>query len=128
MSNQLVVYAVYLEDADISGYFVKYSGRGTYFDRDVNLGKIWRKIGPARSMITTYTKNNPKATPLKLVKITSTEIEFIDESERVKKAIASEKNKKALHDERMAKLRLREAEERFEEAKRNLDKAKNTTF
>ena len=105
-----------------------YALEGVYFNPDINTGKIWRKIGPARSMITTYTKNNPKATPPKLVKITSTEIEFIDESERVNKVIASAKTREALHNERMAKLRLKSAEEKFAEAKRNLDKLKKDVF
>lgn len=128
MNNQLVIYAVSITDNKTSGYFVKNQGKGVYFNDDINLAKIWRKIGPARSMITTYTKNNPNVTPLKLVKITSTEIEFIDESDRVNKVIASAKTKEALREERKAKIRLKHAEEKFADAKRNLDKLKKDVF
>lgn len=132
MNNQLTVYTVSIHDGDTYGYFVRREGKNGVITTDnINKAKIHRNIGPARSLITALTKNLedwPNVTRPKLVVITSSKIEFVDESERVAKVIAADKAKAEKRIEDRRKEAIKRAEEEFERAKLTLDKAKKDVF
>lgn len=90
MEINLTLYAVQNEKGQ---YFRAkgYSGSGNTWVDDINKAKIYPKIGGARGTITWFANNYPKYPTLKLLKLTVSNVEVLDETERVNKA----KDKKA---------------------------------
>lgn len=109
-----------------SGQFFRAKGYGGYGESwvsDINKAKIYARIGPARSIVTFYAKLDPTRIP-QLIKIISSTVEVVDETERVNKIIKKAENDKIQADLRNKKRNLDDAQRKYNEAKNELDKAK----
>ena len=124
--EDLVVYVVRSSTGKFfraKGY-AGYAGYGSTWVDDINSAKIYGKIGPARSRVTWFTNNYPNYPIPDLIKLTVSNIEVIDESARVNKAIADKQKREALREERDAKEQISIAERELQKAKLKLDRLK----
>lgn len=114
-NNVLILYAVQNEEGK---YFRAkgYGGGGSTWVDDINKAKIYPRTGGARGVITWFANNFPEYTTLKLLKLTISNIEVLDETARVKKAQQNKAIKEA------AKEKARKAKE-YEAAKRDFERA-----
>ena len=65
-----------------------YGGGGESWVTDITKAKIYGKIGPARAQVTFWAKNYPDFGIPDIVHISTGKCHILDESDRVKKAIA----------------------------------------
>jgi len=127
-SNQINnVLSVYVVQNERGQYFRAkgYSSSGSTWVDDINKSKIYAKIGPARSVVTWFANEHPTFPILKLLKLTVSNIEVMDETARVEKAKQKKLNDVAMREKRMAEYKLAEAQRQFQMAKDNLTKLKN---
>ncbi len=103
-----------------------YGGSGNSWVDDVALARFYVKIAGARAIVGFYANNYPTFGIPDIVKLTATESEVLDESERVKKSIEKKKKAKEEADLRSKKQALDRAAADFEAAKTRLDKLRGT--
>lgn len=98
-----------------------YGGSGSSWVKSIDTARVWIKISGARSVVTYFANNYPGYPVPKIVKLTITATEVIDETERVEKARL--KKKQALEQRELleAKRRLKAAEEAVEKAQQRLE-------
>lgn len=85
-----------------NGQFLRakgYGGSGEKWVNEINKARIYPKIGTARAQVTWFANNYPQYGVPKIVKLTCTGIEVLDEKERVKKSQKA-KAKRELEDQR----------------------------
>jgi hypothetical protein len=100
------------------------SGVGSCWVDDINKARVYGTTGPARSVVTFFTKNYPNYPMPELIKLNVSGFEIMDETERVKKAIDKKKREEAAQQKRAAERAMVEAERKLAEAQKNLDKLK----
>ena len=93
-----------------------YSGHGDTWVDDIKKGRIYGKTGGARAVITWFSNNYPEYGTPDLIRLKITDMDVVDESDRVRKAqVAKEKRK--------LKRFARRKEEEITRQKRVLDEA-----
>jgi hypothetical protein len=123
MNEPLVFYAVRNKE----GKFFRakgYQGYGDTWVDSILKARIYMKMGQARSRITWFSENYPEYGVPDLIKITATQIESVDESERVGKQIRKKELHKIRQEEYEAQEDLQDAQRQLAEARDKLDKAK----
>jgi len=122
-NNVLVLYAVQNEEGK---YFRAkgYSASGSTWVDDINKAKIYPRSGGARGVITWFANNYPKYPTLKLLKLTVSNIEVMDETKRVEKAKEKKAKAEAAKAEREAKRKLADAERELERTKQRVNQLK----
>jgi hypothetical protein len=121
--TQLKLYAI----RNSSGQFYRskgYSGAGSCWVNDINKARVYGSTGPARSVVTFFTKNYPDYPMPELIKLNVSGFEIMDESERVKKAIEKKAREQAAQEKRDAERAILEAERNLEMAQKKLDNLK----
>lgn len=121
--TQLKLYAI----RNSKGQFYRskgYSGAGSCWVDDINKARVYGSTGPARSVVTFFTKHYPDYPMPELIKLNIAGFEVMDETERVKKAIEKKEREQAAQEKRAAERAMAEAERKLKEAKDNLDKLK----
>lgn len=97
---------------------------GARWVKDLKAARLWTTAGQARSKITTYSNENPKAVVPELVEFIVTEVRVVDQKARV----AASREKKAIEQAaaraRIEQWHLARAEEAYQRAKRELEKIK----
>ena len=89
---------------------------------DINEGKVYSKVGPARSWATKFAKVFPDKAVPQILEITASSGLLVDETQRVTKAVNSIKKIEARWAALSAKHRLEAAKKDLERAKNNLNK------
>ena len=120
---ELVLYAVRGKD----GKWYKsrgQSGSGPRWVDGVNLAKIYTKPGPAKAVITWWSKNFPNFGTPDLVEITAREVKVIDQEDRVKEQKQKEKEASARRIVRNKEALLKFAKEKLKAAEEELDRLK----
>ncbi len=103
-----------------------YGGSGNSWVDDVALARFYVKIGGARAIVGFYASNYPAFGVPDIVKLTASESEVLDETERVKKSLAKKQKAKEEADLRNKKYALDRAQADFEKAKKDLDKLRGS--
>jgi hypothetical protein len=122
--NKLVMYAVRNE----KGQYFKakgYQGYGDTWIDDINKARIYGKTGGARGVITWFANHYPQFPTPSLIKLTVTEIEVIDESERIEKSKIRKATALAKRNELMAKRVLQHAERKLAAAQAEINRLKS---
>jgi hypothetical protein len=94
-----------------------YGGSGETWVDDFSKARVWSKISGARVTVGFFANHYPKYPPPKIIKLTVSATEVIDETDRINAA----KEKKRKREEKRAVL---EAERQLKVAKEELDRAK----
>lgn len=118
INNELVLYVV----RNSNGQYFRAKGFNGYREswvNDINKAKIYGKIGSARSTVT-YFAQNPKSPVPDIVKLTVTEMEVIDEKDRVQKVLDKKAKEEKERKARDAERQLKEAQARFDAAQAEL--------
>jgi len=121
----LTVYAI--QNAD--GQWLRskgYGGCGPSWVDDISLARLYQRIGTARGRVGYYVGAYPDLPPPKLFAFTCNEGVELDESARVAKVAkhkSTQKKRKELAD---AKRKLKDANDRFAKAKKDLEALKCT--
>jgi len=100
---KLELYAVMSED----GQFLRsqgYSGRNGSWVDNLESAKIYPKIGSARARVTYFANHYPSYEPPKIVKLSVTKVELLDDAEHLREKKAKEKGLKR----RLLKIRREE--------------------
>lgn len=103
-----------------------YGGSGESWVEDLQKARIYSRIGTARACVTFYA-TEPKYKdflPPVLVELTISESKVLDEKERLAKVVKKKKTEKEQRELRDKKWQLERAEIAYEQAKENLEKAK----
>lgn len=93
-----------------------YGGSGESWVASIGAARIYPKLGGARAIVSFYALNYPQYGVPELVKMTVSEVEVIDETERLKKSQIAKAKKKERQE-------LRRKEWALEQAKRELETA-----
>jgi hypothetical protein len=104
---------------------VGYGGYGKTWVDSLQKAKIYTKIGQARSRVTWFTKKYSNYPMPVIIKIIANEAIVLDESERVKKAIASKERAEARRKKAESEWKLKRAEEKLKEAVEEIKKLKD---
>ena len=127
MSN-LIMYAVRNDKGlffkSYNDYSYNNKNGGTWVD-DINKARVYRGTGGARTAITYFAKNYPNNPLPELIKLTVSNVEVIDETARVKKAIDKKAMELVKSQERRAKWALEEADRKYKNAQNELEMAKD---
>lgn len=102
-----------------------YNGAGQSFVNDAKTCKVYRKIDPARSVVTYFANHYPQYPTLQIIKLNIAGYEVLDETARVQKAKEAKIKAKAAKETADSKRRLDDAEKSFKIAKDKLNKLKN---
>ena len=92
-----------------------YGGGGNTWVDGLATARIYAKIGGARAIVTFFA-SNPNYPPPKIVKLTVSAAEIIDETERIEKAKARKKKEIETRELRQKKAGLVEAKRAYENA------------
>jgi hypothetical protein len=103
---------------------VGYGGYGKSWVDTIDKAKIYAKLGQARSRVTYWYNNHPKYGRPKILKLTATGIEILDEVERLEKTKEKKLTKEARYKAREAKYQLERAERQLKEAQEQIDRLK----
>lgn len=124
MEINLILYAVQNEKGQ---YFRTkgFNGGGNTWVDDINKAKIYPKIGGARGTITWFANNYPEYPTLKLLKLTVSNVEVLDETERVNKAKAKKVREEAEREKRNAEWQMEQAKKQLADAQAKINKLKN---
>lgn len=110
-----------------SGQFYRAKGYNSSYKScwvdDINQAKSYSKIGPARSIVTFFTKNYSGFPQPDLIKLIVREAVIMDETDRVKTTIDKMKRAEAARKIKNAEYNKRLAEERIQKAKKDLEAA-----
>jgi len=123
MEINLTLYAVQNEKGQ---YFRAkgYGGTGNTWVDDINKAKIYPKIGGARGTITWFANNYPKYPIPKLLKLTVSNVEVLDETERVNKAKARKAREDAERKKHNAEWEMEQAKKQLAELEAKIKKLK----
>ncbi len=94
-----------------------YGGSADTWQDDFVKARIYNKIGPARAIVTFFSKRWPQYGIPNLVKLVVSKAELIDETERIEKLNKKEAAWQANAEQRAAKRTLAIAEKALEHAK-----------
>jgi hypothetical protein len=109
------------------GKFFRSIGRGGYglsWVDTIDKAKIYAKLGQARSRVTYWYTHHPKFGRPKIVKLTVTGTEILDEAERLEKVKEKKLAEQARYKAREAKYQLERAERQLREAQEQIDRLK----
>lgn len=101
-----------------------YNGVGESFTTNINIARVYGKLGPARSVVTYFANAFPDYPMLEIIKLNIGGFEVLDETERVRKAVEKKAKAEAAHKTYMAEYRLKEAQKALAEAQAKLNKLK----
>ena len=104
------------------GQFYRAKGRGSYGSQWVDEAKdarVYLKIGPARSAVTSFSHNTNFPVP-NIVAFSTNSFEILDETNRVEKAMNKIKRAEATRDARIQKDKIRRAQQDLDRAKQRL--------
>lgn len=104
---------------------IGYGGYGKSWADTIDEAKIYTKLGQARSRVTFWYNNYPKYGRPKIIKLTATGTEIIDEVERLEKTREKKLTKEARHKVQQAKYKLEQAERQLAEAQKEISHLKN---
>lgn len=117
------VYAV----ANADGQYFRakgYGGEGATWVDDIVKAKIYPRIGQARSRITYFANHFPSYPVPHLVKLKITELEILDEDERVEKAKLKKIKEKEMKEIRRKQWAVDQAKRDLANAQQRLNQAK----
>lgn len=97
-----------------------YSGYGDSWVDDIKRARIYGKPGPARAQITFWAENYPSHGVPDLVALKVTDMEVLDEAQRLEKKHKREEKAAGVRRMKMASERLETAKKEFEEAHADL--------
>lgn len=97
-----------------------YSGSGKSWVDDINKAKLYPNTRGARQTVTFFANAYPKLAPPKLLKLTISSVEELDETDRLQKAKERKEKAEAERKQREAEYALERAKRRMEEAQREI--------
>lgn len=103
-----------------------YGGSGDTWVTSITTARVWTKITGARATVTFFGKTYPQYPVPKIIKMTVSKSEEIDETARVAKVIEKDRIQRENAGIIAAKLRLKEAEAELQRAQEKYEKAKRT--
>lgn len=115
--NNLTMYAVinsqgqYFKSHNINTIGVV----GTWVN-DINNARVYTRTGGARTVITYFANNYPNVSLPKLLKLTLSNVEVIDETDRIQKALDKKAKAKLIRDISREKRRIEEIDREIKEA------------
>jgi hypothetical protein len=124
MTTTLKLYAVINSD----GKFFRskgYGGYGQSWVDDISKAKIYPTSRPAKAQITFWGKNYPEYGIPKLIEMTATVTDIIDQTDRVDKFIKDSKLKELRYEENKKKWEYEKAIKDLEKAKDKLKQFQN---
>jgi hypothetical protein len=101
-----------------------YGGYGSTWVDDILKAKVYTKLSGARTRVGYFANAWPQYGVPSIIKLTVTEVEVLDESDRVSKAREDKRKKEATREATIQRAKLRHAQESYERAKKELDKLK----
>lgn len=99
-----------------------YGGYGSSWVEELGQAKIYPKISPARRQVTYWSNTYPEYGIPDIVKLKVTELEVLDEAERVEKAKITKERKELAHKKWLEQEAYDNALRKLEEAKETLKK------
>lgn len=103
---------------------VGYGGYGPSWVDSIEKAKLYGKLGQARSRVTYWFTNHPKFGMPKIIKLSATGVEVIDEVERVGKAKEKKEMAEIRYKKQMAEWNLQQAENKLKEAEKEIARLK----
>ena len=99
-----------------------YGGSGDTWVDSLDTARVWAKIGGARSVSSYFYNAYPKYPPLKIVKLTVSAAEIIDDSARLEKARIKKIKAAEARKLQESKYRLEQAQKDLQRAQERYDK------
>jgi len=99
-----------------------YGGSGDTWVEGLGTARIWAKIGAARSQVTYFANHYPSYPPPKIVKLTVTATEVIDETERIAAVREKKSRQKEKREVWVAQQRLKQAQSDLKKAQDDYDR------
>jgi hypothetical protein len=101
-----------------------YGGYGSTWVDDILKAKVYTKLSGARTRVGYFANAWPQYGVPSIIKLMVTEVEVLDEADRVAKSREDKRKKKLAREASIQRAKLRHAQESYDRAKKELDKLK----